>query len=62
VVPENIYNIDKTGAMLSMPETVKVLISKIDLRDYRGARVKRTVLTAVECVSADGRYLDPMII
>ncbi|OCK89103.1 DDE-domain-containing protein [Cenococcum geophilum 1.58] len=33
-----------------------------DLRSYRGARVKRTVVTAIECVSANGRYLDPMII
>lgn len=48
--------------MLSMLGSVKVLVGRKDLRDYRGARVKRTVVTAVECISADGRYLDPMII
>ncbi|KAI1529798.1 DDE-1 multi-domain protein [Pyrenophora tritici-repentis] len=59
---ENVYNMDETGVMLSMLGTVKVLVSKDDMRDYRGARVKRTMVTAVECISGDGRYLDPMII
>jgi hypothetical protein len=27
-----------------------------------GARVKRTTVTAIECISGDGRYLHPMII
>ena len=62
VVPENVYNMDETGVMLSMLESVKVLVSKDDLRGYRGAHVKCTVVTAVKCISADGRYLDPMII
>lgn len=34
---ENVYNIDETGVMLSMPGSVKVLIGKDDIRDYRGA-------------------------
>jgi hypothetical protein len=59
---ENVYNIDETGVMLSMLSTVKVLVSKDDMRDYRGARVKRTIITAIECISGDGRYLDFMII
>jgi hypothetical protein len=62
VVPGNVYNMNETGVILSMPGSVKVLVSKDDLRGYRGARVKRTVVIAVECVSSDGRYLDPMII
>jgi hypothetical protein len=53
---------DETGVMLSMPGSVKVLVSKYDKRDYRGARVKRTSVTAIECISGDGRYLNPMII
>jgi len=48
--------------MLSMPCSVKVLVGKDDMRDYRGARVKRVTVTAIECISADGRYLNPMII
>jgi hypothetical protein len=62
ILPENVYNMDETGVMLSILGSVKVLISKDDLRSYRGARVKLTVVTAIECVSADCSYLNPMII
>ncbi|EDN93103.1 hypothetical protein SS1G_08968 [Sclerotinia sclerotiorum 1980 UF-70] len=53
---------DETGVMLSMPGSVKVLVSKHDIRDYKDARVKRTTVTAIECISDDDRYLNPMII
>ena len=59
---ENVYNMDETGVMLSMPGSVKALVPKDDRRNYRGARIKRTTVTAIECISADGRYLKPMII
>jgi hypothetical protein len=62
VLKENVYNMDETGVMLSMLGSVKVLVGKDDMRDYRGARVKRTMVTAIECISGDGRYLNPMII
>ena len=62
ILAENIYNMDETGVILSMPGSVKVLVGKDDKRNYRGARIKRTSVTAIECISADGRYLDPMII
>jgi hypothetical protein len=62
VVLENVYNIDKTGVMLSMLSCVKVLVGKDDLRDYRGAGVKQTIVTAIECISADSRALLPLII
>ncbi|TEY23577.1 hypothetical protein BOTCAL_1467g00020 [Botryotinia calthae] len=62
VLTENVYNMDETGVMLSMLGSIKVLVSKHDTRDYRGARVKRTIVTAIECISGDGRYLNPMII
>jgi hypothetical protein len=57
-----VYNIDETGVMLSMLGLVKVLVSKYDRRDYRGARVKRIIVTAIKCISANGRYLNPIII
>jgi hypothetical protein len=60
--PENVYNFDETGVMLSKLGSVKVLVGKDDIRDYRGAREKRTMVTAIECISGDGRYLTPMII
>jgi hypothetical protein len=57
-----VYNIDETGVMLSMLGSVKVLVSKYDRRDYRSAQVKRTSVTAIECISGDGRYLNLIII
>jgi hypothetical protein len=62
ILAENTDNTDETGVMLSKFGSVKVLVGKDDARDYRGARVKRTTVTAIECISGDGRYLHPMII
>jgi hypothetical protein len=62
ILPENVYNIDETGVMLCMLGSITVLVSKDDPRDYRGAGVKRTMVTAIECISASGRPLLPMII
>jgi hypothetical protein len=62
IQPENVYNMDETGVMLSKLGSVKVLIGKDDLRDYRGAGVKRTMVTAIECISADAKSLLPLII
>ena len=53
---------DETGVMLSMLSSVKVLISKYDKRDYKGARVKRISVTAIECINSNSKYLNPMII
>jgi hypothetical protein len=57
VLPENVYNIDKTSVMLSILNSVKVLVSKDNTHAYRGARVKRTIVTAIKYISADGRCL-----
>ena len=48
--------------MLSMLGSVKVLIGKDDLRNHRGGGFKRTMVTAIECIIADGRSLLPLII
>jgi len=48
--------------MLSMPGSVKVLVDKDNQRKYRGAQVKQTIVTAIECISANSRYLNPMVI
>jgi hypothetical protein len=53
---------DETGIMLSRLTSCKVLLRRNDLRRYRGAGSKRTQVTAIECISADGRRLDPLII
>jgi hypothetical protein len=62
ILPEIVYNMDEIGIMLSMLNSVKVLVGKDNTQAYKGARVKRTMVTAVECISADGRCLDSMII
>jgi hypothetical protein len=62
ILLKNVYNIDKTRVMLCMLSSVKVLISKDDPRDYKGVGVKRTMVTAIECISANGRSLLPIII
>jgi hypothetical protein len=62
IPPCNVWNYDETGTLLSMPKAVKVVVSKNNKGGRRGARIKRTNITAIECVSADGRYLNPMII
>jgi hypothetical protein len=48
--------------MLCMLSSIKVLVGKNDVRNYRGAGVRRSMVTAIECISAVGRSLDPMII
>jgi hypothetical protein len=50
ILPENVYNMDETGVMLSMLGCVKVLVDKDNMRNYRDTRVKRTVVTAIKCV------------
>jgi hypothetical protein len=62
ILAENVYNMDETRVMLSMPGSIKVLIGKHDMRDYRGARVKRTTVTIIEYISSNSRYLNPIII
>jgi len=62
VLQENVYNMDETGVMLCQLGSVKVLVSRESQRGCRGAHVKRTTITAIECVSADGRYLHPTTI
>ncbi|KAF2831974.1 hypothetical protein CC86DRAFT_267728, partial [Ophiobolus disseminans] len=59
---ENVYNMDKTGVMLSILGSVKVLVGRDNRWNYRGAGVKRAMVTAVKCLSADGRALLPLII
>ena len=62
IVTENVYNMDETEVMLSISGFIKILIDKNNRRDYRDARIKRTIVTVIECISADDRYLKSTII
>ncbi|KAF2179582.1 DDE-domain-containing protein [Zopfia rhizophila CBS 207.26] len=42
ILPENVYNMDETGVLLSVLNSIKVLVGMDDLRNYRGTCVKRT--------------------
>jgi hypothetical protein len=60
--PWNVWNYNKTSTLLSIPKSVKVIIGKNNKRGQRGAYIKRTNITAIKCMNADSRYLNPMII
>lgn len=62
ILGENTYYMDETGVLLSVLKSLKVLVGKGEMKTYRGTGVKRTLITAIECISADGRYLPPLII
>ena len=62
VEAENVYNMDETGVLLGRSNTVKVLIRNGDRRSSRGTSLKRVLITAVECISAAGQALKPLII
>jgi hypothetical protein len=53
---------DEIGVLLSILGSIKVLIGKDDIQDYRGAGVKWTIVTAIECISANGRLLLLLVI
>lgn len=58
----NVYNMDEVGMMLCMLNTIKVVVGKDDMREYGGAEVNRDTVSAIECISDDGKLLHPMII
>lgn len=62
VLTENVYNMDETGVLLGKLGSLKVLVGTNELRNYRGASSKRTLITAVECISATGNSLNPLVI
>ena len=62
VLIENTYNIDETGVLLSVLNSLKVLVDRHELKTHKGAGVKRTLITVIECISTDGQYLHPLII
>jgi hypothetical protein len=57
-----VYNINETGVMLFILGSIKVLVSKYNKRDYKGARVKRITVTIIEYISSNNKYLNPIII
>jgi hypothetical protein len=50
ILLKNIYNINKTGVLLSVLNSLKVLINKTKLRNYKGVKVKRTLIIIIKYV------------
>ena len=53
---------NETNIILSKLNSIKVLIGKVNKRGYRGARIKRTTIIAIEYISIVYTYLNPIII
>jgi len=62
ILAENVYNMDKTGVILGKLRSLNFLVGRNELRNYRGAGTQRTLMTAIECISANGRCIDPLVI
>jgi hypothetical protein len=62
VLQENVYNMDKMGVLPSVLVSSKYLVSAEMHKTHRGAGLKGTLITAVECTSADSRRLPPLIV
>ena len=62
IMPENVYNMDETGVLLSVLNSLKVLVGSHNLRKHRAVAVKRSLITAVECISTNSKWLAPLII
>jgi hypothetical protein len=48
--------------MLFILNLIKVLINKYNKRDYKSTRVKHITIIAIECINADNKYLNLIII
>jgi hypothetical protein len=57
VMQENVYNMDETGVIFSVLGSSKYLMSAEMQKTHRGAGSKRTLITAVECISAASRHI-----
>ena len=62
ILQENVYNMNEMRVMLSILDSVKVLVDKNNLQDYRGVSVKWTMISAIKCVSTDDRSQLSLII
>jgi hypothetical protein len=62
ILPENVYNMDDTGNLLSNLNSRKYVLHAADMRRYRGATVKRQLVTTIEYIPAEGKPLSPLVI
>lgn len=59
---ENIYNMDETGFAVGTTQTTRIIVDSSQKSNWKVTPGKQEWITAVECVSAAGGALSPMII
>jgi hypothetical protein len=62
ILPENIYNMDETGFPLGTIQKAQVIVDSSVRMKYQSQPGRQEWITAVECVSADGISIPPLII
>lgn len=62
ILAEDVYDMDETGNLLSNLTSLKFVLHKDDARKYRGTAIKRQLVSTIECLSADGICLSPLVI
>lgn len=59
---ENIYNMDETGFAVGTTQSTRIIIDSTQKSNWKVTPGKQEWITAIECVSATGRALSPMVI
>lgn len=60
--PENIYNMDEKGLVMGAAERSSALVDRDQKTVYEIGDGNRELVTAIECISAAGVALKPMVI
>jgi Tc5 transposase DNA-binding domain/helix-turn-helix, Psq domain len=62
IPPQNIFNMDEKGIVCGQHERVKVWVDRTQTNTVLIGEKERDLTTVIECVSADGGSISPMII
>ena len=60
--PDAIFNVDETGFALGTTQSSKVLVGKEGTRRFKKIPGRQEWITAIECISASGTPLPPLVI
>ncbi|PMD67455.1 uncharacterized protein K444DRAFT_515379, partial [Hyaloscypha bicolor E] len=59
---ENIYNINKTGIILYILGSIKILINKNNLQNYKDISIKYIIVTIIKYINTNNKSLLLIII
>ena len=60
--PERIYNMDESGFAVGQSQTSRVLVNIREKSSWKVVAGRQEWITAIECVSADGKAVPPLVI